>query len=178
MAAVLAVAGCGTSDNPGAPLSSFNAKARKTHKHPPPATPGEESVADMVAAVSATKTDSPVQVKFTLAERPELGQEVDLRVVVLPGAPNLDSLSMSFQVMDGLDIVDGADTVTIDKPADGTPVRHTLKLIPKRDGIFAVTAVVSTNLANQTTTRMYSIPVIAGAGLPELAAKPEVAKGL
>jgi len=50
---------------------------------------------------------------------------------------------------------------------DGTPIRHVVRILPKRDGIFALTAVVSFSESNQDWTRTFSIPVIAGEGLPE-----------
>jgi hypothetical protein len=175
---VLGMGGCGSADNASAPLSSYNAKARKAHKQvPKAANPGQEDLSEMVAAVNASRLPAPMQMRFTLAQRPELGQPTDLYVALVPGLPSPDSVSISFQGSDGVDIVEGATMDKVDKPVEGTPLRHALKILPKRDGIFAVTAVVSTDLASQTTTRTFAIPVITGAGLPDLAAKPAVAKG-
>jgi len=91
---------------------------------------------------------------------------MDLDVAVIPRAPVPDSVSVSFQVADGLDIVDGSQLERVDKLAEGKPIRHVVKIFPKRDGIFALTAVVSFAVSNQDLTRTYSIPVIAGEGLP------------
>jgi hypothetical protein len=169
---------CSSADNSTSATSAFNAKARKATHRPAQTKSGEEDLADMVNAVSATKTGFPVELKFALTQKPELGQVLDLHVAVVPGVPAPENLSVSFQVPDGLDIVDGAELPTVEKPVEGTPLRHTVKVMPKRDGIFAVTAVVSVGPTNQTTTRTFSIPVIAGEGLAELVTKPEVAKGL
>ena len=57
------------------------------------------------------------------------------------------------------------------------PVRHTLRILPKRDGIFVVSAVVSVDTASESLSRTFSIPLIAGQGLGEFAAKSEVAGG-
>jgi hypothetical protein len=46
-----------------------------------------------------------------------------------------------------------------------------VKILPKRDGIFALTAVVSFTSANLDSSRTFSIPVIAGEGLPDQVAK-------
>jgi hypothetical protein len=46
-----------------------------------------------------------------------------------------------------------------------------VKVLPKRDGIFALTAVVSFTVSNQEMNRTFSIPVIAGQGLPDQVAK-------
>jgi hypothetical protein len=39
---------------------------------------------------------------------------------------------------------------------------------PKADGIFYVTATVISDSSTGSLARLYSIPIIAGAGLPEL----------
>ena len=96
---------------------------------------------------------------------------MDVDVAVVPRAPVPDSLSVSFQVADGLDIVEGSQLERLDKLTDGTPIHHVVKILPKRDGIFALTAVVSFAQANQDWSRTFSIPVIAGEGLPEQVAK-------
>ena len=96
---------------------------------------------------------------------------MDLDVAVVPRTPVPESLSVSFQVVDGLDIVDGSQLERVDKLVDGTPIRHVVKILPKRDGVFTLTAVVSFVAANQDWSRTFSIPVIAGEGLPEQVAK-------
>lgn len=125
----------------------------------------------MVAAVSASKAGPPVEMKFSLPGRPEVGQALDLQVAVIPRDPVPDTLAVSFRTADGIDIVDGSEIDRVDKLVDGTPLRHVVKIVPKRDGIFAVTAVVSFTQANQDLTRTFSIPVITGEGLPDQVAK-------
>ena len=170
------IAGCGSGDKPTANGPSAAAASAKAHKQPKatlPAKPGEEELGDMVAAVSASKPGPPVEVKFALPTRPEVGQVMDLDVAVVPRDPVPESLSVSFQVVDGIDIVDGSQLERVDNLVDGKPIRHVVRILPKRDGIFALTAVVSFAVSNQDWTRTFSIPVIAGEGLPE-----QVAKGL
>jgi hypothetical protein len=82
-----------------------------------------------------------------------------------------DSVSALFQAPEGIEIVDGSQLARVEKLADGTPVRHVVKILAKRDGIFTVSAVVSVSLPNQDLMRTFSIPVIAGEGLPEQVAK-------
>jgi hypothetical protein len=125
----------------------------------------------MVAAVSSSKVGPPVELKFSLPTRPEVGQVMDVDVAVVPRAPVPDSVSVSFQVVDGIDIVEGAQLENVHSLVDGTPIRHVVKILPKRDGIFALTAVVSFVTSNQDASRTFSIPVIAGEGLPEQVAK-------
>jgi hypothetical protein len=166
-----ALVSCGAADKPTAATSPANAKSRKAHNPTAPAKPGADDVSDMVAAVSSSKPGPPVELKFILTSRPEVGQVMDVDVAVVPRAPVPDSVSVAFQVADGLDIVDGSQLQKVEKLVDGTPVRHVVKIIPKRDGIFAMTAVVSFTSASQDSTRTFTIPVIAGEGLPEQVAK-------
>jgi hypothetical protein len=165
----LGVSACGSSDKSTTVTSSTGSKS---HKHKAAdAAAGAESIGEMVAGVSASKPGPPVELRFALPTRPEVGQVMDVDVAVIPRAPIPDSVSVSFQVADGLDILDGSQLERVDKLVDGTPIRHVVKVLPKRDGIFALTAVVSYISANQDASRIYSIPVIAGEGLAEQVAK-------
>ena len=163
------VAACGSGDNSATSAAATGVKARKPKVVA--AKPGKEDIGDMVAAVSSVKAGPPVELKFTLPTRPEVGQVMDLDVAVVPREPVPESLSVSFQVADGLDIVDGSQLERVDKLVDGAPIRHVVKILPKRDGVFALTAVVSFAASNQDGSRTFSIPVIAGEGLPEQVAK-------
>jgi hypothetical protein len=164
-------AGCGGSGSqPAQPGTTPAVKSHQARKVQGPSKPGEEPIGDMVTAVSASK-GPPVELKFALPVRPEVGQVTDIDVALVTSQPVPESVSISFQVVDGLDIVDGAQMERIEKPALGTPIRHVVKVLPKRDGIFALTAVVSFTVSNQETNRTFSIPVIAGQGLPEQVAK-------
>jgi hypothetical protein len=166
---LLGVAGCGSGDKPS--TSTANPKAHRTPKVAASSRPGEDNLADMVAAVSAGKAGPPVELKFSLSTRPEVGQVMDVLLAVVPRTPVPDSVSASFQVVDGLEIVEGSQLERVDKLVDGTPIRHVVKILPKRDGIFTLTAVVSFVVENQDWTRTFSIPVIAGEGLGEQVAK-------
>jgi hypothetical protein len=165
----LGSAGCGSTDPTAG--SATSAQAAKSGKRKTPLKNPADPVADMVSAVSSTKAGPPVEVKFALAARPEVGQAMDVAIAVIPRAPLPDSISASFQAAEGLEIVDGALLERVDKLVDGTPIQHVVKILPKRDGIFALTAVVNYAQANQDLARTFSIPVIAGEGLPEQVAK-------
>jgi hypothetical protein len=168
---LLGAAGCGSGDQTAhGAASSSNAKSHKQHKNEAATKPGEQPLADMVAAVSGSK-GPPVELKFSLPTRPEVGQVTEIDVAVVPRMPVPDSVSVSFQTGDGLDLVEGSQLERIEQLTDGSPVRHIVKVLPKRDGIFAVTAVVSFTAKNQDFNRTFSIPVIAGEGMPEQVAK-------
>jgi hypothetical protein len=168
-AGCLGAAGCGSGDqNPQSAATSV--KSHKAKTAAAPGKPGEVSLGEMVAAVSNSK-GPPVELKFSVPVRPEVGQATEIDVALIPSQPLPDSVSISFQVVDGLDIVDGSQMERVDKLTAGTPIRHVLKVLPKRDGIFALTAVVSYTASSQEMNRMFSIPVIAGVGLTDQVAK-------
>ena len=166
-AGCVGAAGCGSGD----PKAQSGAGSVKSHKvKSAGGKPGEASLGDMVAAVSPSK-GPPVELKFSMPVRPEVGQTAEIDVALITSQPLPDSVSISFQVVDGLDIVDGSQMERVDKLTAGTPIHHVLKVLPKRDGIFALTAVVSYTASNQEMNRTFSIPVIAGVGLTDPVAK-------
>jgi hypothetical protein len=174
-ALALSQSGCGSGEKSAAAQAAGGAQTASVHgatkgKKAGPGA-GEDNLADMVSAVSAAKAGPPVELKFALPTRPEVGQVMDLEVAVIPRAPVPASVSASFQVVDGLEIVAGSHLERVDQLVDGKPIRHVVKVLPKRDGIFTLTAVVSFEQANQEWARTFSIPVIAGEGLPEQVAK-------
>lgn len=157
---------CGSKQHSRSDLGATASKARK-----PQTAPANMNLGDMVAAVSAARGGPPVEVKFLLLARPEVGQVVDVNVALIPRAPIPDSFAATFSAPDGIEVVDGAQMERAEKLADGVPILHVVKIRAKRDGIFALSAVVSIDQANQDLVRTFSIPVIAGDGLPEQVAK-------
>ncbi|HUI58609.1 MAG TPA: hypothetical protein VLX90_00210 [Steroidobacteraceae bacterium] len=168
-----AIGGCGSStqgSSPGASSFGFH-KAQKPVRA---SRPGQD-LQDMVSAVSTVRNTPAVDLKFSLAQHPDLGQPLELDVAVVPGVPVPENLTVSFQVAEGLDILDGAQSEPVDKPVAGVPLRYVVKLLPKRDGIFTVTAAVTEDKASVTSTRLFAIPVIAGAGLSDATAAADSA---
>jgi hypothetical protein len=164
---------CGSQGSSPSGSGATASKAHKASKGRAGSKPGEENLADMVAAVSSSKAGPPVEMKFSLPVRPEVGQVIDVDVALIPRAPIPDSVAATFSAAEGLEIVDGGQLERAENLVDGSPIRHVVRIRPKRDGIFALSAAVSFNQANQDLVRTFSIPVIAGEGFPE-----QVAKGL
>jgi len=127
--------------------------------------------AGMVAAVSASKMPGAIDVRFRLSAKPTVGQPVDIELALTPTV-ELESLFARFRASDGLDLTKGAETLHYERPAIGTGLSHTVTVVPKSDGIFNVTATVLTDSAKDSIASTYTIPLIAGAGLPELPAAP------
>jgi hypothetical protein len=154
--------GCGSGEKPGAnvPAKPAVAPARKP-------LPTSAVSPNMVSAVSGPRTGaSAVQVKFELRERPEVNHPLDIDFVILPGPGNLDRISGTVAAGEGLELADGAQFPVTERPAEGVPIRHSVKLLPKRDGIFTVNVLVSVDSGGQTSTQTFSVPVIVAGTQP------------
>jgi hypothetical protein len=171
---VLALAGCDSSSSESKAAAAQAKNQAASHQSNDPAL---RAPTDMVAAVSAAKAGPPVALKFELRESPEVGQPLDVDVAILPDAPSINRINAKFQGGAGLDLVEGGELTAVEKPAPGAVIRHLVRVVPKQDGIFTVGATVSVDMADDSISRSYSIPVIVGAGVPEQTAKADVADG-
>jgi hypothetical protein len=132
-----------------------------------PAVPRPAEAPDMVSAVSASKAPGAVDVKFALSARPVVGKPVDIRLALTP-VVELERMYARFQASQGLTLVKGEETGQIERPAVGKGISHVVTVNPAADGIYSVTVTVISDSPTQSVSRIYSIPIIAGAGLPEL----------
>jgi hypothetical protein len=163
VASVLVVAcvlsGCGSSAE-GEGGSAARAQAKSAPSRVPDA-----AMAEMVAAVSGA-TGAPIEMKFMLLQKPNVGERMAIRLAVIP-VSKLESVLATFQAGEGLELVSGEAMPQVSRPVPGVPLMHTVGIIPKRDGIFTVSAVVQADAADQSITRSFSIPIIAGAGIAQ-----------
>jgi hypothetical protein len=168
VAAIALLSGCGSRQGASNSSTRTPAAARKT------ANPADAISANMVSAVVLNKTASvPIEVRFELKERPRVAQPVQVDLVMVPLSGAVDRVSARVQAEDGLDLVDGAEIPATDRPAEGVPIRHTIRVQPRQDGIFIVSAVVTVvDASGGTSSQTFSMPVIAGAGMPDLPARP------
>lgn len=166
LAAAALLAGCGSGTPQGA--ANLSNKARAAAKAVKPA---DAISANMVSAVALNKTAGvPVEVRFEIKDRPQIAQPLDVDLVIVPLSASVDRVSGKVQTEDGLELVDGADIPTSDHPAEGVPLRHTVRVQPKQDGIFVLSAVLTVDGGGQSSTQTFSMPLIAGAGMPDLPA--------
>ncbi|MGH8150050.1 MAG: hypothetical protein ACRETB_08760 [Steroidobacteraceae bacterium] len=117
------------------------------------------------AAGNATDAEVPIEVRFVLRDRPEIGKPTELDLELIPSAP-LDRIITSFYATPGLSLASGAQAAEIDRPEPGVPIEHTLQIVAQRDGIFSVTATVLADSSAGSVGRTFTIPIIAGAGTP------------
>jgi hypothetical protein len=153
-----ALNGCGKAEHAGSAAHPSRPAANKA----PDAS--ELALANMVSAVGSGKSSGDIELKFELRERPVAGQSVDIDLALVP-LQDLDRIYAVFQAADGLTLTKGGKTPDIDHPTAGVPITHTVTIVPQRDGVFYVSAVVLADSPNQSVTRSFSIPVIVGPGI-------------
>lgn len=167
LALCVALAGCGSHSAPGSAGGAAASFAKAIGaKHPAANTakkPTSPSYADFVAAVAGDKSAVPVEVRFELHGRPEIGKPVELDIQVTPTAP-LGRVVTSFHAEDGLAIEQGGAAIETDRPVPGVPLSRALTIVAQHDGIFYVSATVLVDLGADSVARTFTIPVIAGAG--------------
>lgn len=162
----LTASGCGSKSAPPRQVRSAAPVKRA-------ATPADTLSPNLVAAVTTVKGGaSMLQVKFELGARPDVGDPVDVDLVLIPAADNIDRISGTISGDDGLEIVSGATLDPAEKPTFGTPIHHALKVRAKRDGIFTLSAALTVESGGQSLGPVYSMPLIAGNGLPETGTTP------
>ena len=168
VAVALLLAGCGSrSSSDGAKPTAGKPVSRKT------VSATDELSRNMVSAVAANKPSAaPIQVKFELRDRPRVGQPVDVDLAIVPMSGSVDRVSGKVEGEEGLEVVDGAQIAASDHPAEGSPIRQSVKVVPKQEGIVTVHALVTVDAAGQTSTESYAIPLIAGSDAPDSPAKP------
>jgi hypothetical protein len=157
LAAVL-LAGC--SQDSSAPVGTTTAPRVK--KAPVAAKKGpsaEELTAGMALAPALGKSSLPLDLKFELAERPKIGQVLEINLALVPqvsGGP----VTVQLTDADGLDAAQGDSPFEIADIEAGEVYRHTLHLTPTTDGILLVNVTVAVKHDETSDNKGFSIPVI------------------
>ena len=172
LATVGLLAACGS----GSTESAVAARRAAAHKA---ISPADAQARNMVNAVADAKGGDPVpvQVKFQLRSRPDVAQPLDVDIAIVPISGSVDRVVGTVEGEDGLDIVDGGQIPAADRPPEGVSIPHTIRVLPKRDGIFTLSAVLTVDSAGQSNRETYSIPIIVGAGMSDLQVKPAASAG-
>jgi len=172
LATVGLLAACGS----GSTESAAEARRAAAHRA---VSPADAQARNMVNAVADAKGGAPVpvQVKFQLKSRPDVAQPLDVDIIIVPISGSVDRVVGTVEGEEGLDIVDGGQIPAADRPAEGVSIAHTIRVLPKRDGIFTLSAVLTVDSAGQSSRETYSIPIIAGAGMPNLPTRTATSAG-
>ena len=144
-------------DAPPAPTADAADASSKTRK---PAVAGLAS--NMVAAVSAGKTATALGVHFALGAAPAVNTPLPVEIAIVPHR-DFDSIRAHFETYDGISMTAGEDLGPLSDIRTEKALKHSLMLLPAKDGVFMVTVIVETASDEGVVTRLFSIPVIVGA---------------
>ena len=149
---------CACQKDPGGtelPKPQIKAKAPVVKKGPSAA----ELTAGMVEAAGQGKAQGPIDLKFELAQKPKVGQQLEINLALMP---QIDAQTATIQISptDGLTLADGAGQFDIPSIAEGQVYRHTVNVLPTAEGVFVMGVTLLLKNDDATETRAFSIPII------------------
>jgi hypothetical protein len=155
-AAALWLAACGRVSLPHA------ASAAAPRPAAAPRDAQQNKDADLVAAVGSAHSDAPINVKFRLDKRPQLGVPLQILVAIIPASnAQIGHLHGSFLPDTGMS-VQGDRAFDAKDLRAGEPLEHQLTVVPEQPGVLNVNATFTLDLDNGSVTYSYAIPVIVG----------------
>ena len=169
LSAILAACGGGDEKSADTPPPATKEPAGTTAGAAPPAeSPDDKRMAN---AVATGKTSAPVDLKFDILAKPDVGTPFEIELALLPRLA-ADTLSVEVTGIPGLTVVSGG-TLQFDKVLAGD--RHVAKVLVQADqpGIYYVNVVVRMITQIQTEARTFSVPVVVGAVTPAAKTEPQ-----
>ena len=166
-------AGCGGKSDEEA--ASRTAKRDATAPAAEPATegvaamPGDEKLAN---AVLTSKAAAPVNLKYDIAAKPDVGQPFEVELTFLPRLA-ADALEVEISAVEGLTLVTSGG-VRFDNVQAGE--RYTTKVLAQSAaaGMYYIGVAAKMTTKVQTEVRTFSIPVVVGT--PAAVEKPATVK--
>ncbi len=135
-----------------------------------PIDPAAQALAGMVEAVGPSGTQPPVELRFSIRSRPQVGQDDEIDYALIPQVGGLGTIRLGFGSIDGLRVVDRGPTLVAIKPAIGVPIFGSITVRPLKAGLYTLTAAVAVETSNGSVVWPFAIPVIAGEGPAQTAA--------
>lgn len=142
----------------------------KTHSAQP-IDPAAQALAGMVEAVGPSGAQPPVELRFSIRERPQVGQDDEVDYALIPKAMGLETIHLDFGALNGLTVVSRGPILAAIKPASGVPIFGSVTIRPVKEGLLTLTAAVAVlSSGGDSVVWPFSIPVIAGEGPAQTAA--------
>ena len=163
------VAACGYFG--GSPPAAGAHSAAKAKAHVAPRVdPAAKALAGMVEAVGPSGAQAPIDLRFSIRNRPEVGQDDEIDYAIIPQVPGLETIRLVFGSLGSLQVVSHGPELAGIKPASGVPIFGSVTVRPVKAGLFTLTAAVAVESSTQSVVWPFSIPVIAGEGPAQTAA--------
>jgi hypothetical protein len=156
--------GNGAHDHLGLPHSRPKAQSAQ------PIDPAAQALAGMVEAVGPSGTQPPIELRFSIRSRPQVGQDDEVDYALVPQVGGLGAIRLGFGAIEGLQVVSQGPALAAIKPAIGVPIFGSVTVRPVKAGLFTLTAAVAVETPNGSVVWPFTIPVIAGEGPAQTAA--------
>lgn len=133
-------------------------------------SPADAAVAGMVDAVGPSRDEAQIDLKFSIRDRPRVGQDDEIDYALVPDAPGLETVRLVFNSLNGLTVVNHGPALAAIKPAPGVPILGSVTVRPAGPGLFTLTVTVALKSPDRSVVWLFTIPVIVGEGPAETAA--------
>ena len=87
-----------------------------------PIDPAAQALAGMVEAVGPSGAQPPVELRFSIRNRPQVGQDDEVDYALIPQTGGLGTIRLGFGAIDGLQVVNHGPALAAIKPATGVPI--------------------------------------------------------
>jgi hypothetical protein len=135
-----------------------------------PIDPAAQALAGMVEAVGPSGAQPPIELRFSIRSRPQVGEDDEVDYALIPQVGGLGTIRLGFGSLDGLRVVSSGPALAAIKPATGVPIFGSVTVRPLKAGLFTLTAAVAVETSNGSVVWPFNIPVIAGEGPAQTAA--------
>lgn len=135
-----------------------------------PADPTVAALAGMVEAVGPSSSQAPIELRFSIRNRPQVGRDDEVDYALIPQTAALETVRIVFGAISGLKVASHAPALAAIKPAVGVPIFGSVTVRPVEAGLFTLTAAVAVQFADQSVVWPFTIPVIVGEGPAQTAA--------
>lgn len=137
---------------------------------PQPMDPAAQALAAMVDAVGPSTAHAPVDLRFSIHKRPQIGQDDEIDYALVPRVAGLQKIRIAFGSFAGLQVVSHGPDLAAIKPASDVPIFGSVTVRPTKEGLFTLTAAVAVETPTESVVWPFSIPIIAGEGPAQTAA--------
>jgi hypothetical protein len=159
LGAVLAAAAC-NKDSGSAPAPSPVSRIKpKAAPLTPRATVAEQTTG-MVQAATQGKSLVPVELKFDIAQRPKVGQPLDINLALIAQIA-ANPATVQVTGADDVSVAPGANQFDIPSEEAGEVYRHTVNVTPNAEGVVLLGVTVLLKHDEVVDQRVFSIPIIA-----------------
>lgn len=132
----------------------------KTSAAPKPGATAAEQTAGMVQAATQGKSSVPVELKFDIAQRPKVGQPLDVNLALVA---QISASPATIQVTgaDDVSVAPSPNQFEIPSEEAGEVYRETVHVTPNAEGVVLLGVTVVLKHDEIVDQRVFSVPIIA-----------------